>query len=419
MGAQTTFAERWGVVKGIKSDLAEALEDEEEAVADYDEQLEEAGEGKLREDLQEIRDDEKDHARRLRRHLKRHVAGKSFADRWAVNKSDLADALDNEEEAVADQRDLAKAVVPGSRRILGKPPQYSGSFPNPKLGVAREIDQHLLHETSYGKPRGRKYQAVHVYGSFSPDHSARAFAAKTGGTLVKLRIVHVKEPGGKVHRHIFSNIFESRSFAEKWGVRKSFSELWGVTKSHVKGHYRQRGSKRSWVKPHERKETPGASLDQITPESQNPYRSARERERETSELFRDADVISTYTRKDALADGTLVDLTKWATPGGPEGVLPGTPGFKVPVAVTSAVWGEINDIPKSKQGIQDVRGRAHDVLTMAVLAARTAKPGNSEVLFRVIMDISATRGRYLTYKLNIGPGDVGEPVVTIMRPEED
>jgi hypothetical protein len=189
----------------------------------------------------------------------------------------------------------------------------------------------------------------------------------------------------------------------------------GLQKSHVKGHYRQCGSKRSWVKPHERKDTPGAPGQEPAAGIQTPYRTRQEVARETSELFRDADVISTYTRKDALADGTLVDLTKWAS-SGPEGMMG---GFKVPVAVTSAVWGEINDIPKSKQGIRDVRGRAHDVLTMAVMAARQAKPGNSEVLFRVIMDISASPGRYQTYKLVIGPGDIGEPVVTIMRPEED
>ena len=413
--ATQTFAERWAVAKGIKCDLAEALEDEEEAVADYNEHLEDAGDGKLREDLKEIRDDEKDHARRLRRHLKRHVAGKSFAERWRLEKSTPRLIRRTPEH-------------PAHQELLDAGARYHGTIRHPRSGAEHHV---------YSVPQKTNFQGTAISantgagwhrlsGSWAP------IATSSGKPSRHTHRWSSFENPERTARHVlhgFTNpehaeaaLNATHRLTQKWrepaalgSPKKSFAERWEVEKSHVKGHYRQRGSKRSWVKPHERKDTPGDSRDQATPAYQNPHRTRQEVARETSELFRDADVISTYTRKDALADGTLVDLTKWAS-SGPEGMMG---DFKVPVAVTSAVWGEINDIPKSKQGIRDVRGRAHDVLTMAVMAARQAKPGNSEVLFRVIMDISASPGRYQTYKLVIGPGDIGEPVVTIMRPEED
>ena len=45
-------------------------------------------------------------------------------------------------------------------------------------------------------------------------------------------------------------------------------------------------------------------------------------------LFSEADVVHTYSRADMLADGYLVDVTAQAKQA----------GFRVPVAVTRAVW---------------------------------------------------------------------------------
>ncbi len=136
-------------------------------------------------------------------------------------------------------------------------------------------------------------------------------------------------------------------------------------------------------------------------------------ERDTfADMWKDAEVISVYTRAQAIEDGVLVDMTEWAS--ADKGFIG---GFKCPVAVTAAVWADINAIPKSK-GWQDVRGRAHDVLAMAALAARKARD-SSAVLYKVIIDIAGDRKRYHTYKLVAGPGDNGELVITIMQPRED
>ena len=48
----------------------------------------------------------------------------------------------------------------------------------------------------------------------------------------------------------------------------------------------------------------------------------------SADLWEQSDLISTYTRAQALADGVLVDITLWAREA----------GFTIPVAVTAAVW---------------------------------------------------------------------------------
>ncbi len=127
-------------------------------------------------------------------------------------------------------------------------------------------------------------------------------------------------------------------------------------------------------------------------------------------LFTEADLIHRYTRAEALADGVLVDVSSWASAtSGFAG------GFTVPVALTTSVWADVQAIPARLKGVQDVRGRAHDLLWMASLAARRS-PKNSTLMFGVYLLIGRTRRQ--TYRLTIGPGDQGEPAITIMRPEE-
>ena len=90
-------------------------------------------------------------------------------------------------------------------------------------------------------------------------------------------------------------------------------------------------------------------------------------------------------------------------------------GFSVPVALTRALWGAIEAIPKSLEGIADVRGRAHDVLWMARCAANR---GGSEVCFKVILPCRDTRKRIQVLRATISGGDDGEPVVTIGFPQD-
>lgn len=116
--------------------------------------------------------------------------------------------------------------------------------------------------------------------------------------------------------------------------------------------------------------------------------------------------ISVYTRAQAIEDGVLIDLTEWAS--ADKGFIG---GFKIPVAVTAAVWADIERIGKS---CQVVRGRAHDLLWMASLAAR--RGGNSR-LFLVLMQVGRTRKQ--VYKMVCGANDDATPCITIMKRDED
>lgn len=135
------------------------------------------------------------------------------------------------------------------------------------------------------------------------------------------------------------------------------------------------------------------------------------------------DVIFSYTRKEAIADGVLVDVSRAAQEA----------GFRYPVAVTAAVWAMINSIPTSRS-YQDVDGRLWDVLFMASMAiSRNKNKDCSQILYDLILERVETKQvktkdglrdqsvlvQNLTLKMVCGPGDEGEPVITIMLPHED
>jgi len=121
--------------------------------------------------------------------------------------------------------------------------------------------------------------------------------------------------------------------------------------------------------------------------------------------------VSVYTRAQGIEDGVLVDVTAQAADG-PGGMLG---GFYAPVALTAAVWALIEAIPASLEGIADTRGRLHDVLWMARLAANR---GGSSTDYVVMLPAKGTRKRNQTLRMVAGPGDAGELVITIGLPED-
>ena len=126
------------------------------------------------------------------------------------------------------------------------------------------------------------------------------------------------------------------------------------------------------------------------------------------------EVISTYTRAQALEDGVLVDA----------GLMANEVGFKLQVALTSAVWSDCvawTDSDSRKMPFQDQSGRLYDVLFMAAFAIRTSAESGDRLLYelyRVPRDGYSTEAKPVTLKLIIGPGDQGEPVLTMQLPEE-
>jgi hypothetical protein len=125
--------------------------------------------------------------------------------------------------------------------------------------------------------------------------------------------------------------------------------------------------------------------------------------------------VHVYGRGQAIEDGVLVDLMQPETES-----LVREAGFKYPIAMTVGAWtaaiGPIQtegepDVPLPPG--QDLKGRLWDVLWMLKRAiARTA--GGDRVAF----DLLVSRRKVRLWSL-CGPGDKGEPVITIMLPGED
>ena len=131
------------------------------------------------------------------------------------------------------------------------------------------------------------------------------------------------------------------------------------------------------------------------------------------DIFKDDDIVFSYTRKQAIEDGVLFDVTEQAK----------ELGFKFPVAITSAVQADLMDIPNVVK-YQTYRGRLFDVLFMLLVNIKAASnKGKSLINFSLFMPI----GEGYDFKMEVnyhlkslcGPGDEGEAVITIMLPEED
>src|SRR5438477_6405325 len=78
---------------------------------------------------------------------------------------------------------------------------------------------------------------------------------------------------------------------------------------------------------------------------------------------------------------------------------------------------DINAIPPSKLGLQDVAARLWDVLYMARVAIKHSREEGTCLLYRLLMHVGH-RSTY-TVKLVCGSGDDAEPVITLMRLGED
>ena len=121
-------------------------------------------------------------------------------------------------------------------------------------------------------------------------------------------------------------------------------------------------------------------------------------------MFTDDDLIYSYTRAEALADGVLIDVSERAQ----------RAGIKYPTACTAGVWSLIDCLPDSDMDaltgiVRDVR--AEEVLRAMLTAIRR---GGARGTGRVVF---AALGASLWAQC--GPGDTAAPVITIMLEGED
>ena len=132
--------------------------------------------------------------------------------------------------------------------------------------------------------------------------------------------------------------------------------------------------------------------------------------------FQDSDLIYSYTRKQALADGEQVDCNI--------GDLAEVTRqhFKYPVYMTRSVFAIMERAcsPKSnKRWGNDMKGVWHDICTMATMEMRYY-PNDDSVNFQVIIT-GAGRNKYWDMIATCSATDIDDPApcITIMLPEDD
>ena len=128
----------------------------------------------------------------------------------------------------------------------------------------------------------------------------------------------------------------------------------------------------------------------------------------------DCEIIHKYTRSDAIADGVLVDLSA------------NFPDecrqlYKYPIACTAAVW-RIIEQSIAGDKTNSYKGVIWDLLWMSQKGI-TKRFDPTQHLFSVIITGAGgnrfERQRHYTFKATCHPGDAGEPVITILQPDED
>ena len=140
------------------------------------------------------------------------------------------------------------------------------------------------------------------------------------------------------------------------------------------------------------------------------------------------EVMSSYSRAQAIKDGALIDIS----------ILAREAGFKWPVAVTPGVleilapWsyydgeGKMDDSkPKPGRPLyglgQSFNGRAWDMLMVMLHAIRQGQRGTRVDFAPLFLMPDGRPDRPVPVEMYsvCGPGDTPEPVITIMMPEED
>jgi len=122
------------------------------------------------------------------------------------------------------------------------------------------------------------------------------------------------------------------------------------------------------------------------------------------------ELISVYTRAQALADGVLIDVSDLAHEA----------GFTLPVAVTDNLWHSyvVPPLDLAKKG-QSISGRLWDILSILRFAIKTS-PSTDRLSFSVLFAMTPDSEPVPVELLAVcGPGDNGEAVVTVMLPGDD
>ena len=125
--------------------------------------------------------------------------------------------------------------------------------------------------------------------------------------------------------------------------------------------------------------------------------------------FAGFEVIHRYTRAQALADGVLMDVTAQAK----------DCGFSVPVAMTEALFADCEWWATAGERCGDESPREQVVRRLLHFACETIRASTQTGVDRLTLSLTHFTGRTCQAVVHVGPGDAGEPVVTLMYPGEE
>ncbi len=124
------------------------------------------------------------------------------------------------------------------------------------------------------------------------------------------------------------------------------------------------------------------------------------------------DIISSYSRADAVRDGVLIRAP---------GDLMADVGIVFPVCLTDSVYsGYINPSNLADMPGQSVEGRMWDLLWMLRVSIKAGDSRGDRLNYSVLFQMEPGKEPVSVDLISVcGPGDQGEPVITIMLPGED
>ena len=122
------------------------------------------------------------------------------------------------------------------------------------------------------------------------------------------------------------------------------------------------------------------------------------------------DVVYSYTRAQAVADGVQVEVTKTAQEA----------GIRFPVFLTRTVFDAYVAVPPNVSG-QDEAGRLWDVLWMLRFAIQRTKSGVERLPFALYVRNDNRAATLIKLIAVAGPRDIDDPApaITVMMPDED
>jgi hypothetical protein len=122
------------------------------------------------------------------------------------------------------------------------------------------------------------------------------------------------------------------------------------------------------------------------------------------------EIIYAYTRKQAVADGFQVEVSKTAQEA----------GICFPVFITRTAFDAYVTVPPNASG-QDEAGRLWDVVWMLRFAIRKAAQGQSRLPFALYVRNDNRAPRLVKLIATCGALDIDDPqpAITVMMPDED